>query len=86
MSTDVTIQTRLNAQQANAYLRWLTAQYEQLMAACWYDDRYRYTPAGLRGPKIMQDHPHIAGLNRTMRELVKQLKALGQLDVREVRK
>ena len=71
MSTDVSIHIQLKPAQAEAYLRWLTSQYEQLMAACWYDDRYRYTPQGLRGPKILRDHPHIAGLNRTMRELVK---------------
>lgn len=75
MSTNLFIEIQLNALQAEAYLRWLTSQYEQLMAACWYDDRYRYTPAGLRGPRILEDHPHIAGLNRTMRVLVKELKA-----------
>lgn len=75
MSTDVSIEIQLNPTQAEAYLRWLTVQFQLLMAACWYDDRYRYTPQGLRGPKILQDHPHIAGLNRTRRELVKQLKA-----------
>ncbi|MHB0819862.1 hypothetical protein ACYCFK_16490 [Stutzerimonas stutzeri] len=73
--TNLSIEIQLNALQAEAYLRWLTSQYEQLMAACWYDDRYRYTPAGLRGPRILEDHPHIAGLNRTMRVLVKELKA-----------
>jgi len=75
MSTNVSIQIQLQPQQAEAYLRWLTSQYEQLMAACWYDDKYRYTPAGFRGPRILEDHPHIAGLNRTMRVLVKELKA-----------
>lgn len=74
MSTDVSIEIQLNPTQAEAYLRWLTSQYEQLMAACWFDDRYRYTPQGLRGRRILEDHPHIAGLNRTMRVLVKQLK------------
>jgi len=77
MSTNLCIEIQLNALQAEAYLRWLTSQYEQLMAACWYDDRYRYTPAGLRGPRILEDHPHIAGLNRTMRVLVKQLRVQG---------
>lgn len=75
MSTNLSIEIQLNALQAEAYLRWLTSQYEQLMAACWYDDKYRYTPAGFRGPRILEDHPHIAGLNRTMRVLVKELKA-----------
>lgn len=74
MSTNLSIEIQLNALQAEAYLRWLTSQYEQLMAACWYDDKYRYTPQGLRGKRILEDHPHIAGLNRTMRELVKELK------------
>jgi hypothetical protein len=75
MSTNLSIEIQLNALQAEAYLRWLTSQYEQLMAACWYDDKYRYTPQGLRGKRILEDHPHIAGLNRTMRVLVKELKA-----------
>lgn len=72
---DITVEIRLKPAQGEAYLNWLTSQYELLMAACWYDDKYRYTPQGLRGKKIFQDYPHIAGLNRTMRELVKQLKA-----------
>ena len=37
-------------------------------------DRYRYTPQGMRGRRILEDQPHIAGLNRTMRVLVKELK------------
>ncbi len=74
---DITLQIRLKPAQAQAYLNWLTSQYEQLMAACWYDDKYRYTPAGFRAPRILEDHPHIAGLNRTARELVKQLKEAG---------
>ncbi|QGZ31467.1 hypothetical protein [Stutzerimonas stutzeri] len=74
---DITLEIRLKPAQAKAYLRWLTSQYEKLMAACWFDDKYRYTPQGLRGPKILADHPHIAGLNRTMRELVKLLKEAG---------
>lgn len=74
---DITVEIRLKRPQAEAYLRFLTNQYELLMAACWYDDKYRYTPAGFRGPRILEDHPHIAGLNRTMRELVKQLKEAG---------
>lgn len=75
--THVCIQITLDPAQAEAYLRWLTSQYEQLMAACWYDDRYRYTPTGFRAPKILADHPHIAGINRTARELVKQLRQQG---------
>jgi len=74
MSTNLSIEIQLNAQQADAYLRWLTSQYELLMAACWYDDKYRYTPQGMRGRRILEDHPHIAGVNRTMRVLVKELK------------
>lgn len=75
--TNVSIEVQLNPAQANAYLRWLTVQFQLLMTDCWYDDKYRYTPQGLRGPKILADHPHIAGLNRTRRELQKQLKAAG---------
>jgi len=77
MSTNLFIEIQLKPDQADAYLRWLTSQYEQLMAACWWDDKYRYTPQGMRGKRILEDHPHIAGLNRTMRELVKQVRAQG---------
>ncbi|WP_313314597.1 hypothetical protein [Stutzerimonas nitrititolerans] len=77
MNTDVSIEIKLNPAQAEAYLRWLNIQFQLLMAACWYDDKYRYTPQGLRGKRILEDHPHIAGLNRTMRELVKQLRVQG---------
>lgn len=72
---NINVEIRLDQHQAQAYLRWLTNQYEQLMAECWYSDRYRFTPAGFRAPRILQDHPHIAGINRTARELVRQLQA-----------
>jgi len=77
--TNVSIEVQLKPAQAEAYLNWLTIQFQLLMTDCWYDDKYRYTPQGLRGPKILEDHPHIAGLNRTRRELLKQLKAEGVL-------
>lgn len=74
MNTDVSIEIKLNPTQAEAYLRWLNIQFQLLMAACWYDDKYRYTAQGMRGKRILEDHPHIAGLHRTMRELGKELK------------
>ena len=77
--TNVSIEVQLKPAQAEAYLNWLTIQFQLLMTDCWYDDKYRYTPQGLRSPKILEDHPHIAGLNRTRRELLKQLKAEGVL-------
>ncbi len=74
MSTDVSIEIKLNPTQAEAYLRWLTVQFQLQMTDCWFDDKYRYTPQGMRGRRILEDQPHIAGLNRTMRVLVKELK------------
>lgn len=71
--TRFTVTIELNEPQAQAYLRWLTAQYEQAMAEFWYCDQYRHCPEGLRGPRILADHPHIAGINRTLRELKAQL-------------
>lgn len=71
--TRITVSIELNKAQAEAYLRWLARQYEQAMAEFWYCDQYRYCPEGFRGPRILADHPHIAGLNRTLRELKAQL-------------
>lgn len=69
----ITISIELNEQQASAYLRWCIQQYELAMTEFWYSDKYRYCPAGFRAPRIMQDHPYIAGLCRTTRELKTQL-------------
>lgn len=74
--SEITVSIQLNRKQAEAYLAFMVSQYEQAMAACWYSDRYRYVPEGLRAPSVMVDHPHIAGIGRTTRELRKQLKAL----------
>ncbi len=74
MNTDVSIEIKLNPTQAEAYLRWLTVQFQLQMTDCWFDDKYRYTAQGWRGKRILEDHPHIAGLYRTMRELGKELK------------
>lgn len=76
MSTNLLIEIQLNPTQAEAYLRWLTAQFQLQMTDCWFADKYRYTAEGWRGKRILEDHPHIAGLYRTMRELGKELKAL----------
>ncbi|WP_421684496.1 hypothetical protein HKW98_09120 [Stutzerimonas urumqiensis] len=75
MRNDITVQITLNTQQAEAFLRWLASQYQVLMTECWYADRYRHTPSGFRAPLILQDHPHVAGVSRTARELKKQLTA-----------
>lgn len=74
--SELTVTIQLDRKQAEAYLTFLVNQYEQAMAACWYSDRYRYVPDGLRAPRVLSDHPHIAGIGRTTRELRKQLKAL----------
>jgi hypothetical protein len=70
----ITLSIKLTPQQGEAYLHWLTSQYELAMAACWYSDKYRYTPIGLRAKRVLEDHPYIAGLNRSARELCRQLK------------
>lgn len=75
--SDITVSIQLDPKQAKAYLTFLVSQYEQAMAACWFSDQYRYTPEGLRGRKVLADHPHIAGISRTARELKKQLHAQG---------
>lgn len=75
--SDITVSIQLDPKQAKAYLTFLVNQYEQAMAACWFSDQYRYTPEGLRGRKVLDDHPHIAGISRTARELKKQLREQG---------
>lgn len=67
---------QLDPKQAEAYLRWLVSQYELAMADCWYSDRYRHVPEGTRGQRVLRDHPHIAGIGRSARELRKQLSQL----------
>ncbi|MBS7660527.1 hypothetical protein I0D00_00995 [Pseudomonas lalucatii] len=76
--SDITVSIQLDRQQCRAYLRWLASQYEQAMADCWYSDRYRYVPEGLRAQRVLADHPHIAGISRSARELRKLLAALGE--------
>lgn len=75
--SEITVSIQLNHRQAEAYLKFLVSQYEQAMAACWYSDKYRYVPEGFRAPRVLQDHPHIAGISRSARELHKQLSQLG---------
>jgi hypothetical protein len=70
---DISVSIQLNQNQAEAYLRWLVSQYEQAMADLWYSDRYRYVADGLRARRVLDDHPHIAGIGRSARELRKQL-------------
>jgi hypothetical protein len=75
--SDLTLSIQLNRKQAQAYLRYLVSQYEQAMADCWYSDRYREVPEGLRGQRVLQDHPHIAGIGRSARELKRLLAEQG---------
>ncbi|MCY1290869.1 hypothetical protein D9M71_668220 [compost metagenome] len=74
---ELTLSIQLNRRQAQAYLRYLVSQYEQAMADCWYSDRYRHVPEGLRGQRVLQDHPHIAGISRSARELKRLLAQQG---------
>lgn len=71
--TRITLTIELDRPQAVAYLRWLAHQYELAMTEFWYCDQYRHCPEGFRGPRILQDHPRIAGMSRTLRELKRQL-------------
>jgi len=73
--SNITIQLKLDEQQAKQYLQWLNSQYDTTMAEVWYSDRYRYVPSGQRAPKVMLDLPHLAGICRTRSELKKQLDA-----------
>ncbi|MNF89987.1 hypothetical protein D3C84_725370 [compost metagenome] len=75
--SDLILSIQLNHLQAQAYLRYLVTQYEQAMAECWYSDRYREVPEGLRGKRVLQDHPHIAGIGRSARELKRLLAEQG---------
>ncbi|QTS88851.1 hypothetical protein JLK41_12165 [Ectopseudomonas khazarica] len=70
---DVTIAMTLSTTQARAFLRYQLNQYEVLMAEVWHSDRYRTVPEGMRGPRVLKDYPHIAGLHRSIRALRKQL-------------
>jgi len=74
-STQITVSIQLSPTQAEAYLAWVVRQYELAISEVWYSDRYRHVPEGLRGPAVLRDHPHIAGLNRTARELRRQVAA-----------
>ncbi|GLO54794.1 hypothetical protein PPUJ20066_08300 [Pseudomonas putida] len=71
----ITLQLKLNEQQAKHYLQWLNSQYDTTMAEVWYSDRYRHVPSGERGPRVLLDLPHLAGICRTRSELKKQLDA-----------
>lgn len=73
--SQITVSIELNRAQAEAYLRYVVCQFELAMADCWFSDQYRHTPEGLRGRRVLDDHPHIAALCRTARELKAQLAA-----------
>lgn len=65
----IEISISLTSDQAAAYRTWLAQQYNQAMADCWYSDIYRHTPEGQRGRKVLADHPHIAAICRTLRQI-----------------
>lgn len=77
LMSDITVSIQLSPTQSQAYLRWLVNQYEQAMADLWYSDRYRYVAEGFRAQRVLADHPHIAGVVRSARELRKQLSQQG---------
>ncbi|MCY1407270.1 hypothetical protein D9M68_929330 [compost metagenome] len=76
MSGQISINVDVDKDQAESYLAWLVSRYETAMAEFWYDDRYRYTPTGFRAKRIVEDHPHMVGLVRTMRALRLQLRGM----------
>lgn len=51
---------------AEALLLCLRTELQRGLQAHWYDDRYRYTPAGLRGPLILAEYPALAGCKQTI--------------------
>ncbi|KAF1072674.1 MAG: hypothetical protein GAK45_00109 [Pseudomonas citronellolis] len=73
MSGQISISIDVDKNQAERYLAWLVSQYETAMSSFWYDDRYRYTPHGFRAKRIVEDHPHMVGLVRSVRALRLQL-------------
>lgn len=73
MSDTLIVSVEVQPHQALTYLSWLDNQYQVAMAEFWFDDRYRTTPAGERGRRILADHPHMAGIVRTRRALRLQL-------------
>ncbi len=76
MNGEISINVTVDRQQAESYLAWLVSQYELAMTEFWFDDRYRFTPQGFRAKRIIEDHPHMLGLVRTVRELRGQLRGL----------
>lgn len=76
MTGEISISITVDQQQAQSYLTWLVHQYELAMTEFWFDDRYRFTPQGFRAKRIIEDHPHMLGLVRTVRELRSQLRGL----------
>ncbi|HBO4595200.1 TPA: hypothetical protein L4U78_002347 [Pseudomonas aeruginosa] len=66
MSGHISITVEVDQNQAEKYLLWLVSQYEAAMAECWYDDRYRTVPEGLRSSRILDDYPALAGQKRTI--------------------
>lgn len=70
---NITFCLELNEHQARHYLNWLGSQFDAIMAELWFSDRYRHVPCGARGPRVLADHPHLAGINRTRHVLRRQL-------------
>ncbi|BAU74363.1 hypothetical protein [Metapseudomonas furukawaii] len=66
MSHTIKLDLELTPRQVRAYHRFLVAQYEHSMQLQWFDDRYRYVPAPLRTRRILDDHPALLALFRTL--------------------
>ncbi|MBF8779101.1 hypothetical protein IV505_05015 [Pseudomonas fulva] len=71
--SNITLRLELDERQARHYLDWLSSQFDVIMAELWFSDRYRHVPCGARAPKVLADHPHLAGIGRTRHARRKQL-------------
>lgn len=76
--SNITLHLALDERQARHYLSWLGSQFDAIMAELWFSDRYRDVPCGARGPNVLADHPHLAGIGRTCHALRKQLAPLAE--------
>ena len=66
MQNAVEIQLQLPRPVAEAWLLTLREELRQGLQLHWYADRYRTVPDKLRGRRILDDYPALAGHKRTI--------------------
>ena len=66
MQNAVEIQLQLPKPVAEALLTSLREELRQGLQLHWYADRYRTVPDKLRGRRILDDYPALAGHKRTI--------------------